>query len=207
VANVGHPLRFAAVLAGLLGVVVAGAAAGLSPRIAHNAELERRQHVLSAAGIATTRAQVDASYRERISEDVVMLGGVERVVYVVRGMDDTAFIVPVEGPGLWGPIRGYLALDPMATVVRGVTFYSHRETPGLGAQIAEPRWAARWRGKSIRDRRGVLAGVRIVRDARAADPYAVDAITGATLTSRAVETLVRTSLEAYRPYLEARWIR
>jgi Na+-transporting NADH:ubiquinone oxidoreductase subunit C len=209
VASARATLRFAAVVSAVLGIVVAVTAAALAPRIARNVELERKRHVLAAIGEDVPRALLASRYQEIVRDDIVVLAGTPYPVHrVVDDHDRTrAYCVPIEGAGLWGPIRGYLALDADATRVLGVTFHEHRETPGLGAQIEDRSWTGRWVGKSIVDERGGLAQLRVVRGARPDDPHAVDAISGATITSRAVESLVQRGLERYRPFLEERWRR
>ena len=210
-------ITFAACLGAVLGLFVSTAATLLAPRIARNIELERQHQVLLATGLvppdsaASVRATA-AIYAARIVEEQLAVGDQRLPLY--RAVDERGATVarcfPVEGPGLWGVIRGYLALDADATHVVGVTFYEHRETPGLGAQIESPRWTQRWRGKAVVDDYGELTGVDVVHGAvdetddwQAA--HAVDGISGATITSHAVERLTRAGLERYRPYLEELW--
>ena len=59
--------------------------------------------------------------------------------------------VEFEGPGLWGPIKGFLALGADAETIRGLTFYEQEETPGLGGEIASESFRRQFEGKkSIR---------------------------------------------------------
>ena len=41
------------------------------------------------------------------------------------------------------------ALNTDANTISGITFYSHAETPGLGGEIDNPNWKAKWPGKVI----------------------------------------------------------
>ena len=96
--------------------------------------------------------------------------------------------VKFAGPGLWGPIKGFLALDAKMETIRGVTFYQQEETPGLGGEITSPWFRRQFEGKTIRDIAG-RPGIRIRRGGATA-PNEVDAITGATMTCEKVEAML-----------------
>jgi len=128
-------------------------------------------------------------------------------VYLVR--DDNAIsqiILPVYGKGLWSTMYGYLALEPDGNTVRGLQFYEHGETPGLGDQVEKPGWLAHWPGKKLFDADGKVR-IEIVRgtvtDSVNAD-YQVDGMSGATLTGRGVTHLLRywTGPNGFGPYLQ-----
>lgn len=113
-------------------------------------------------------------------------------------------ILPVEGLGLWSTLYGFIALDSDLETIRGLTFYEHGETPGLGGEVDSPRWKSLWPGR----RAGADAESRIeVIRGRAGppddDPYRVDGLAGATMTGRGVTNLLRFWLddEGFRPYL------
>ncbi|HPG25556.1 MAG: Na(+)-translocating NADH-quinone reductase subunit C [Spirochaetaceae bacterium] len=125
---------------------------------------------------------------------------------VVRDGKLAALIIPVEGYGLWGTLYGYLALEPDARTIVGITFYKHEETPGLGGEVDNPRWKALWPGRLAYDDRGNPAiGVKKgPAGPPSEDPYRVDGLSGATLTSRGVTALLRFWLgdDGFGPYLE-----
>lgn len=64
------------------------------------------------------------------------------VIYEVLGEGKRieGYVLPVEGSGLWSTLYGFLALDADGTTIRGLTFYNHGETPGLGGEVDNPRW-------------------------------------------------------------------
>lgn len=117
-----------------------------------------------------------------------------------------ALILPIEGYGLWGTLYGYLALAPDARTIVGITFYSHKETPGLGGEVDNPRWKALWPGRMAFNERGVpsISVKKGTAGPPAEDPYQVDGLSGATLTSRGVTNLLRFWLgeNGFGPYLE-----
>lgn len=124
---------------------------------------------------------------------------------VVEGGELRALIFPIEGYGLWGTLYGYIALAPDARTVVGITFYKHKETPGLGGEVDNPRWKALWPGRlAFNDRGKVTLGVKKgAAGSVKEDPYNVDGLSGATITSRGVTNLVRFWLgdDGYGPYL------
>lgn len=124
---------------------------------------------------------------------------------VVQDGEKKALILPIEGYGLWGTLYGYLALAPDTRTVVGITFYSHKETPGLGGEVDNPRWKALWPGRMAFDERGApkIAVKKGAAGSPAEDPYNVDGLSGATLTSRGVTNLLRFWLgeNGFGPYL------
>lgn len=131
-------------------------------------------------------------------------------VYLVRRNDAVEqIILPVYGPGLWSTMRGFLAMDPDGNTVRGLRFYEHAETPGLGDQIDKPAWRAQWAGKQVfadgeRPRIEVVKGFVDTNSPGAI--HQVDGLAGATLTARGVTNLIRywTGPDAFGPYLARR---
>jgi Na+-transporting NADH:ubiquinone oxidoreductase subunit C len=129
-------------------------------------------------------------------------------VYLVsQGGRLTKVVIPVHGYGLWSTMYGFLALSGDGQTVEGLTFYQHAETPGLGGEIENPRWLAKWAGKSIYDPEGEVE-LQVVKGY--VDPASeearssVDGISGATLTAQGVSRMVRYWLgeEGFGPYLE-----
>ena len=132
------------------------------------------------------------------------------VIYELRareGSDDiTAVILPIQGYGLWSTMYGYIALEADTKTIAGLTFYEHGETPGLGGEIENPRWQARWKARKAFDDTGTLR-IRVLKGAAgpaATDPYHVDGLSGATITSRGVSSALLFWLGAsgFGPFLE-----
>lgn len=126
------------------------------------------------------------------------------------------YVIPVNGMGLWDAIYGYLAIAPDANTVIGISWYDQKETPGLGANIAEPEWQSQFAGKHIfqespggkTDFRTAPLGITVIKgrvqEMLANSPKAlsaVDGMAGATLTGNGVTNAYRDVLAAYRPYL------
>ena len=115
-------------------------------------------------------------------------------VYKVKGAGGgfEMLILPIEGLGLWGTLYGFLALDGDLNTVRGITYYQHKETPGLGGEVDNPRWKAVWPGRKVFGDDGDVALQVIKGQAPPADeaPYRVDGLSGATITARGVSNMI-----------------
>ncbi|NWN82605.1 MAG: Na(+)-translocating NADH-quinone reductase subunit C [Halomonas sp.] len=113
-------------------------------------------------------------------------------VYLVGDPDDPdQIILPVRGQGLWGLMRGYLSVQGDGNTIEGITFYSHGETPGLGGEVDNPRWKAQWDGKEVfADADSVQPAISLVKGG-ASGENEVDALSGASLTSKGVTNLVQ----------------
>lgn len=131
----------------------------------------------------------------------------QMLVYFVRdGERVDKVILPIYGMGLWSTLYGFLALERDLRTIAGITFYRHGETPGLGGEVDNPRWRNGWKGKLAFDDEGRLQ-LRVIKDL--VDPssdaarFQVDGLSGATITTRGVNQLVRYWLgdHGYRPFL------
>ena len=129
---------------------------------------------------------------------------VARVFLVMNEGAVDQIVLPVYGKGLWSTLYGFLALDADTRTVRGITFYEHAETPGLGGEIDNDDWKAQWAGKVALDDeyQPQIDVVKGVADPDAANQ--VDGLSGATITSNGVEGLVEYWLgeDAFGPFLE-----
>lgn len=145
-------------------------------------------------------------------EDVATLKRLEQygIVYLKRDADggiETA-IIPVRGYGLWGTLYGFLALEGDFETVAGIGFYEHKETPGLGGEIQNPRWKATWEGKELFGPDGEPA-IDVTKSmapvGSAAREHQIDMLSGASMTSRGVENLVNFWVGelGYGPYLKS----
>jgi Na(+)-translocating NADH:ubiquinone oxidoreductase C subunit len=97
--------------------------------------------------------------------------------------------VKFSGMGLWAPIDGVLSLENDFVTIRQIRFYKQEETPGLGGEIASSWFQEQFEGKRIVSNSGE-PGIRIVKPGNPTDNNSVDGITGATMTSNRVETML-----------------
>jgi len=115
-------------------------------------------------------------------------------------------VLPIEGKGLWSTLYGFLALDADGTTVRGITFYQHGETPGLGGEVDNPKWKSLWLGRKAFDENfePKIEVIKGTAGPAADNPHKVDGLSGATITSRGVSHLVQFWLgeNGFGPYLK-----
>ena len=118
-----------------------------------------------------------------------------------------AIILPVRGYGLWGTMKGYLALESDLKTIIGLEFFDHKETPGLGGEIDNPKWKSIWKGKEVYSDSGdvlisVIKGSVDKNNEKA--KYQVDGLSGATITSNGVTNLLSFWLGdmGYGPFID-----
>ena len=130
------------------------------------------------------------------SEDIAIIKNRENVgkIYILRdeigGIDK--LVLPIRGYGLWGTLYGYISIEDDFNTVSGIEFYDHKETPGLGAEVDNPKWKAQWKGKKIyKDNKVNLAVIKgKVEAGDSESTYKIDGLSGATITSRGVTNMV-----------------
>ena len=129
------------------------------------------------------------------------------VFVVTDGGRASVYAIPVFGKGLWSTLYGYLALSDDLDTVKGITFYKHGETAGLGAEIEQAWFQDNFVGKKIFDG-DELRSIQVVKGkvgdvfSNPADhTYAVDGISGASMTGRGVTDLLDEKLNIYGPYI------
>lgn len=164
---------------------------------------------VKAEGFDQRRAQKDPATSTAAPENaakVFRLPNNALVYHVLKDGKTDMLILPIEGYGLWSVLYGYLALDDDTNTVKGITFYAHAETPGLGGEVDNPKWKALWPGRTIYDDKGQVALSVIKGQAgpAQADPHHIDGLSGATITSNGVTNLVKFWFgeHGFKPYLE-----
>ena len=115
-------------------------------------------------------------------------------------------IVPIHGMGLWAMMYGFVALDSDFNTIRGITFYDHQETPGLGGEVDNPAWQALWPERKAFDEDGDVA-VQVIKGSAGPpdeDPHRVDGMTGATFSNNGVTNGLHFWLgeHGFGPYLD-----
>ena len=128
---------------------------------------------------------------------------IAKVYLVENGGQIDKIILPIHGYGLWSTLYGFMALEGDGNTVAGLGFYEHAETPGLGGEVDNPSWKKQWAGKRVyKDGRVALRLVKGGADRK--DAYGIDALSGATITSRGVDNLVKFWLSdtGFKPFLD-----
>jgi Na+-transporting NADH:ubiquinone oxidoreductase subunit C len=136
-------------------------------------------------------AALDSSKSIKPNNDVAKINrrANQTVVYLVKGESGNTETVVLEmrGSGLWSMMYAFVGLSTDLNTVKSVIYYDQGETPGLGGEIENPVWKAKWVGKKLFNDNGEIA-IKVVKGgAKAGDIHGVDGLSGATLTANGVE--------------------
>ncbi len=173
----------------IIAVVLTLVSTGLKPRRDRNKQAEKCQQILRAAGHDIDRSKAVEAF-SNLAEPLTEDGQQYRVVCA----DGTSGIaLRLDGKGLWGPIWGYAVISEDGQTLKGVSFDHKSETPGLGAKITDKAFLNAFKGKKLYDKNGNFVSVRVLKPGtfpEIADENRVDAISGATLTSKGVDEML-----------------
>jgi Na+-transporting NADH:ubiquinone oxidoreductase subunit C len=115
-------------------------------------------------------------------------------VYALKSADGKSverYIFPIRGNGLWGVMQGFVALEPDFKTVAGLTYYDHKETPGLGGEVDNPEWKKSWEGQLVYDEEGEVALKVVKGTAAEGSAYQIDGLSGATITGNGVNSMIQ----------------
>jgi len=220
---------FAIILVIVVGTILAYAATALQPLRDENVRKEKMQNILATVGIETTRDGSEALYNQYVKEayalnengDVIEAADAFKIdlakelkkpaskqaypIYIAEIEGEKYYVVPLRGKGLWDAIWGYIALKDDMNTIEGAVFDHKGETPGLGGEITQDWFRARFTGEKIYDSNGNLVGVSVVKgrpDPTDKGDNKVDAISGATITGNGVSAMISERLLHYLPYFK-----
>ena len=122
-------------------------------------------------------------------------------VFIYVNQNDTSYVIPMAGNGLWGPVWGFVALGKDKNTITGIVFDHKSETPGLGAKIAEKSFMEMFTSSTKMVMKGEkYMGLKVVKGGLKEPNHEVDAIAGATITSNGVSSMLRAG---FKPYMKA----
>lgn len=223
-----YTIIYASVMVIVVAFILAFTSAALSERQQKNERLDKMKQILSSLNIqASNDNEAEALFYEKIKSDQIInsagevleeKGGFEIVVkkelaeplearklplYVCDIDGQTKYVLPLYGAGLWGALWGYVALNDDKDTVYGIYFSHESETPGLGAEIADPHFQDQFTGKLLMKDNNIALSV--VKSGRVSDTnYQVDGITGGTITSNGVDEMLKRCLGQYHVFLTAK---
>ena len=130
-------------------------------------------------------------------------------LFIVEHDGHSISVVPLQGNGLWGAIWGYIAIADDGNTITGATFDHASETPGLGGEIATDEFQRQFAGKHIM-KDNAFVSVTVQKGGITSLPetdrqYAVDAISGGSITSKGVDDMIRNVLNCYLPYFKQQY--
>ncbi len=222
-----YTIIYIVVLAVVVGAALAFTSLQLAVKQRQNADVDKMRQILAAARITPPSDSVMQAFSQFIIRQEVVNSQGENIpgdafdidvaaqsklndaarqlpVFVCRTAGgETKYILPAYGAGLWGPIWGYIAIDADGSTIYGAYFAHQGETPGLGAEIEKPVFSNQFIGKQI-IKGGRFMPVTVVKAGQKplGDEDYVDGISGGTITSKGVATMIPNCLTPYRTFLE-----
>ncbi|MBZ0090154.1 MAG: FMN-binding protein, partial [Thermoanaerobaculia bacterium] len=186
------------------GILIVLAFQGTKPVIERNrAEALNKAifHVLPEARSSVTfRLEADGGFAPLTGK-----AGGAQVVHAGYAADGrlVGFAVQAQGMGYQDAIVVLYAYTPELDAVTGFRVLESRETPGLGDKIDfDPGFLANFERLSVElaaDLSAVLHPIESVKHGEKTQPWQIDAITGATVSSVAVAKILRESTALWTP--------
>ncbi len=215
-----YTIIFTMIISVILGLGLSATRDSLRERQLLNIELDIKKKILSVLGFEQTGdwtdKDVQSMYDNNINEIIISSVGEEVKENNASGQDTykiyqsrdgnrvKGYAIPISGKGLWGTMYGYFAIEPDASTAKGITFYKHKETPGLGAEVDKDWFKNNFIGKKFIDDSGNLVSIEVIKGfVSDKDPNAkhkVDGISGATVTGNGLTTFLKADLQKYEPY-------
>jgi len=125
-------------------------------------------------------------------------------IYIFNGEKEKFYLIGIRGNGLWDKIWGTIALKGDFNTIAGVSFDHVTETAGLGAEIKDNQvFKDQFIGKTIYDENGKYVSVAAVKGGVKKPEHQVDAIAGATITSRGLTEMMNRGIAIYLPYFDS----
>ena len=215
-----YTIIFTMITSVILGLGLSATRDSLRERQLLNIELDIKKKILSVLGFEQTGDWIDedvqSMYDNNINEIIISSAGEEvkenntsgqKTYKIYQSRDGNrvkGYAIPISGKGLWGTMYGYFAIEPDASTAKGITFYKHKETPGLGAEVDKDWFKNNFIGKKFIDDSGNLVSIEVIKGfVSDKDPNAkhkVDGISGATVTGNGLSTFLKADLQKYEPY-------
>ena len=224
-----YTIVYITVLVVVVGAALAFTAMSLKEKQQDNARADQMGQILQAVRLTYPADEVIDAFQDYITDQYVVNSAGEKVagveafnvdvaaeakkpaderllpVYVCTLPDaGTKYILPLAGMCLWGPIWGYVSFDADGSTIYGAFFDHQGETPGLGAEIAKPAFSDQFRGLSV-EKDGEFVPVTVVKKGQKPEGEMdyVDGISGGTITSLGVASMLDGCLTPYKAYLES----
>jgi Na+-transporting NADH:ubiquinone oxidoreductase subunit C len=183
--------------------IVIGFTQATSKRVEANQKLAVEKAVLSVLPEIhekipkSSGLEIHQLFTEKISQPDENSGG----AYTIKQNGQiTAYALPIEGQGFWAPIKGIIGINADKKTITGIYFYQQNETPGLGAEIAQPNFRQQFKDKVIAEGDEPFT---IARPEAVLNESSVHAVTGATQTSTRLEKIINDGLKQWRQKLDA----
>ncbi len=223
-----YTIIYTSVMVIAVAFILAFAAISLKPAQEKNIAIDKMSQILNSINIESTPENAQELYAQYIDDSFVIDANGQLVagasfsmniadqlkqpadqrtlpVFIYNESPESAkYILPLSGSGLWGPLWGYIAIDSDGNSIYGAYFSHQGETPGLGAEIEKEQFQEQFQGKRLFID-GVFTPVAVMKVGQKPQNGAdyVDAISGGTITSKGVQSMIESSVQPYAKFLES----
>jgi Na+-transporting NADH:ubiquinone oxidoreductase subunit C len=191
-----YTLLYSFVLGTSCALLLTAAATFTAPYQQANAKAEEVLNILTALKVPFEEGSSSEELLNIFNQNIKEKQRGDMMIYEYSPADGDgevlAMVVRFAGAGLWGPIKGFLALEADMRTIRGLTFYEQEETPGLGGDIVTDGFRNQFAGKSIVGKTDE-AGI-VIRSRGSELINGVDAISGATMTCDKVQQMLNKAI-------------
>ena len=209
-----NPFIIAFILTLIVSVLLSLTSELLGDKIEKNIDVDKKKNIIKVINLykkGMSSDEIMEIYQSSINEVIIDSNGNEREDLSIEDLsaeEDKAIgaftyiynnelfypiykskdgiVIPISGKGLWSTLYGYFALEMDMKTVKGITFYKHGETPGLGAEVEKKWFQNNFIGKKIFDENSNLVSITVYKGSSGDDIHGVDGISGATVTSNGV---------------------
>lgn len=195
-----YSIVFMFVLTFFFAAIVSAVKVHNEERIQTHQQVKLQRIILKVLGMLVDEKAPNREVMQAFEKTVKTIEVKKKTIYIGYSEDGgsiTGYAFPVGGAGFWGPVYGMVSVDPKASRILGIAFYRHSETPGLGARITEPWFTKQFTGLPVFPVEGDKKIFYLKPAGPGKGPNELNAITGATGTSRAVETFVNRDLDRF----------
>lgn len=171
---------FVIVMGTVSGAMLMGLNAFTAPMIEKNEDLKLKSSILDVLEIAYHKGNVLELFDAQVK--------VLEKDKLYKGLDG-AVAIKFKGPGLWGQVDGLVSVNSDLRTIRTLKILHQEETPGLGGRIAEKEYLSQFKNKEF------IPQLIFMPQGKAKANNEVDAITGATGSSKALEKLLNDTIQ------------
>ena len=220
-----YTIIYSIVVVVIVAVMLAYTSETLHPQQARNIAIDKIRQILTSINIASTNSDAEELFKKYIVDSYLVNSQGEKVqgdAFETELADELAkpaakrkypvfealidgnkkYILSMRGAGLWGPIWGFISLDNDKNTVYGASFDHEGETPGLGAEIDRPLFRQEFSGKKFFNTENKFVSIAVVKPGKTAQGQDyVDGISGGTITSQAVNDMLKSSIGMYETFL------
>lgn len=193
-----YTILYAAVLGATSAALLTAGAAALTPYKNRNVANVNTRSILQVLGMKLPVGAKDSDVAEFFARNVRADKLGDRQIYSLLSPPPEdkilARAIYIEGIGIGGKIAGFLSWDPRTMKIIDIVFTEINETPTYGGVAAGEDFRSRFRGRLLIDPTGRI-GVRLIKPGTPKGEYDLDAISGATITSDAVEKMINSAAE------------